>query len=661
MFTIIISEKGGAERREAFDRNEINVGRVQGNDLMLAKGNVSKHHARLLYRDGRFIVTDLKSTNGTYVNGRKITQATIVREGDKIYIGDFVLRLETGQAAAAIAASGAETPTHTPSGRAGPILREVLAAAGPAPSPAPEGAAPEAPTGAAVSPSRPRLAPEAPTGAAPALGPRAPEARSVSHFPLERDPDSESLLEARGPVLRGPAAVRAVPGDGRPRATTAMLGDAATPRRDPTFSPRTETLPRPTPLQTARRAALIALVDRVADAVDVTGLSGSLPIAEAVSQPIDAAIRAQAKAMRDEGEAPESLDLDQLAGDALSEMVGLGPIGPLLEDLEAQEIHVVRPDCVLAVRRGQASLVDPCFTSEASLARAIARLAYAAGEPVRVGEAIVDRRLPGGERMTAVGPPASRGWALTIRRPWRAEGSLDEVLRSGGMSRSMAVFLDACVAARANVLVVGPSSALVSSMVAVLVSAAGVADRIAMVLDCDQIAVAHAYVMPLALGGGASSDVDTLRAATRLRPDRLVIAPLAGALVAAALDAIGEGADGVIAGTRSPSLRHALARLSAQVALTHHGVAIESAREAVAESFDVAVDVARGSDGRLRVLRVAELAGADRGGIVVRDLFVSNAEGTGEAGFVPTGAIPRSAQDFAARGIKLDPALFKRR
>src|SRR4051794_13496300 len=101
MFSIIISEKGGAERRETFDKNEINVGRVQGNDLMLPKGNVSKHHARLLFRDGRFIVTDLKSTNGTYVNGRKIAQATIVREGDKIYIGDFVLRLETNGAQAA--------------------------------------------------------------------------------------------------------------------------------------------------------------------------------------------------------------------------------------------------------------------------------------------------------------------------------------------------------------------------------------------------------------------------------------------------------------------------------------------------------------------------------------------------------------------------------
>src|SRR3977135_2678955 len=111
MFTIVISEKGGAERRQSYDKNEVNVGRVQGNDLMLPKGNVSKHHARLLFRDGRFIVPDLKSTNGTYVNGRKISQATIVREGDKIYVGDFVLRLETGPKSTA-SASGAESTSE---------------------------------------------------------------------------------------------------------------------------------------------------------------------------------------------------------------------------------------------------------------------------------------------------------------------------------------------------------------------------------------------------------------------------------------------------------------------------------------------------------------------------------------------------------------------
>jgi pSer/pThr/pTyr-binding forkhead associated (FHA) protein len=94
VFSIVISEKGGAERREAFQQSELSIGRVQGNDLMLAKGNVSKRHARLVFRDGRFIVTDLNSTNGTYVNRRRINQATIVSQGDRIYIGDFVIRLE---------------------------------------------------------------------------------------------------------------------------------------------------------------------------------------------------------------------------------------------------------------------------------------------------------------------------------------------------------------------------------------------------------------------------------------------------------------------------------------------------------------------------------------------------------------------------------------
>ena len=99
-FAVVVHEKGGSERREVFRSAELSIGRVQGNDLMLPKGNVSKRHARLLFRDGRFIVTDLNSTNGTYVNRRRIAQATIVREGDRIYIGDFVLRVE----------SAAETP-----------------------------------------------------------------------------------------------------------------------------------------------------------------------------------------------------------------------------------------------------------------------------------------------------------------------------------------------------------------------------------------------------------------------------------------------------------------------------------------------------------------------------------------------------------------------
>ena len=113
-FAVIVHEKGGSERRETFQSDELTVGRVQGNELMLPKGNVSKRHARLLYRDGRFIVTDLNSTNGTYVNRRKITQATIVREGDRIYIGDFVLRIEMASPPASDGVSAEHEPARAP-------------------------------------------------------------------------------------------------------------------------------------------------------------------------------------------------------------------------------------------------------------------------------------------------------------------------------------------------------------------------------------------------------------------------------------------------------------------------------------------------------------------------------------------------------------------
>lgn len=94
VFTVVITEKEGDERRVTFAESEVTIGRVPGNDVVLPKGNVSKRHSRIVLKDNRFIVVDLKSTNGTYVNGRKITSPLVVKEGDKIYVGDYVLTLE---------------------------------------------------------------------------------------------------------------------------------------------------------------------------------------------------------------------------------------------------------------------------------------------------------------------------------------------------------------------------------------------------------------------------------------------------------------------------------------------------------------------------------------------------------------------------------------
>jgi pilus assembly protein CpaF len=101
MFQLTINEKGGQATAQSFDKNEITIGRVQGNDVVLPKGNISKRHSRIVLKDGKFIIVDLKSTNGTYVNGKKITAPQVIKATDKIYIGDYTLQLTNGGAGAA--------------------------------------------------------------------------------------------------------------------------------------------------------------------------------------------------------------------------------------------------------------------------------------------------------------------------------------------------------------------------------------------------------------------------------------------------------------------------------------------------------------------------------------------------------------------------------
>jgi pilus assembly protein CpaF len=682
MFTIIISEKGGAERRETFDKNEINVGRVQGNDLMLPKGNVSKHHARLLFRDGRFIVTDLKSTNGTYVNGRKIAQATIVREGDKIYIGDFVLKLDTG-AGAGVADESYHPPAEDQSGRT-PSRNNQPAPIQPAPvHMAAAGGPPPLPPAVAVPPAR-------------------PGDQLVSHYPLERDPDEGSeagataspVADPRVPAAKVPPAPRMpnvaqAPQDARggrlnstallpnrpgaPPPVAQRAADATSPPAAAQSSPRpapapiissapARQLPRETPAQAGRRLALITLVDRVADVVELAPLKQSPVVDEQLSAQLDRAVREQAKAMRDEGEAPEGIDLELLTRDALRELVGLGPVGPLLEDDDVTEIHVLRHDYVLAMRSGAPVLADASFTSEDALYRTIGRLAHQSGAAWRPGEVVVERRMSRGAFMIAIAQPVATGCVLVVRKRRRVESSLEDLVRSGALSRPMATFLESCIMARANVLVAGAGASTVASMLSALASAGPAGDRVAVLGDGEEISVGQAHVVSLVLLDANAHGAETVHAAARLRSDRLIVGSLAGGVAAATIDAIADGAEGVLAGIGAPSIRQALARVTSQIALARPGVDLDAAREAVGESFDVAVEAVRLPDGRLRVLRVAELSGVDAKTISVRDLFTLSAEGAagGDGAFVASGVTPRFVNDFAARGIKLDPGLFKR-
>jgi pilus assembly protein CpaF len=405
------------------------------------------------------------------------------------------------------------------------------------------------------------------------------------------------------------------------------------------------------------------LMGRIADAVDLSPLRANAIVPDALAQQIERAARDQANAMREEGEAPQDIDLDAVMRDAHRELVGLGAIGPLLDDEEVSEIHCVRYDQVFTVRSGNTVNEGAAFSSEEALFRVIARLAHQSGDPWRPGEMVVERRLARAS-LVAIAPPAATSHVLSIRKRRRIEGSLEELVRSSALSRPMAQFLEACVAMRANVLVAGAPGAAAGGVLAALAASGSPGERICVVQDIEEIAVGNAHAVLLSTVDTRQAGEDTVRAAARLRPDRLVVAQLSGGVAAATVDAMAEGSEGVLASIAAPTLRQGLSRLVAQLVLHRPGLSLEAMRDVVGDVFDVAIEVGLLPDGRMRVMRIAELGGSDAKGIVARDIFTfapdANQGGGSEGSFSATGVVPRLATDLATRGMKLVPAIFKR-
>jgi pilus assembly protein CpaF len=153
-----------------------------------------------------------------------------------------------------------------------------------------------------------------------------------------------------------------------------------------------------------------------------------------------------------------------------------------------------------------------------------------------------------------------------------------------------------------------------------------------------------------------------VRLAASLRPDRLFVASLAGDVIPQVVEAIGDGADSVIAGVRGPSLRHALARLAPALSAARTGLDAAGARSWIAASFDVAIEVARLPGGRHRVLRMAELTIGESGELAPRDIFelALDPTGAGEGTFAATGVVPALVADLRARGHRVDDSVYRR-
>ncbi len=497
MFALVITEKGGSQRRMEFDKSEVTIGRVQGNDVILPRGNVSKRHSRIVLKDQRFIVVDLKSTNGTYVNGRKITSPLVVKPGDKVYIGDFILTVEEQ------AAAGGGEAFDSAGGP--PPLRSN-------PPPAPAAPAPAAPAPAAPAPAAPAPAPvaPAPVPAAPAPAPAAP---------------------APAPAAVAPAPV---PSPGAPR-----------PAPSPAYSPPQPSAPAPSPSLGARSqqpatpkfapnapAAAAPMASAPATSA-VPGLSALIGNVFAKSSTLaqgsgsDAGVRQLAQSLVDAAISELASIGAVKAGDsalrdaAIEEAAGFGPLGALMNDSSVVDIIVDGPSKVWVDRGTGLQDAGVAFSSAVAVASVGRRLVGGGEGPVLAG------RAPNGAVVTVILPPLASSTLIEIRRSRPAAGLLGPA--GAVIQRALSTGL--------NVAVVGSSSSVVQACADNL-SGRIVAVGVSAPLSSDTVTY---------LSGDVSSAAKT---ALRLRADHLVIDSVAEVDGVAALSAI-SGGGGSIVGLRA--------------------------------------------------------------------------------------------------------------
>ncbi len=645
MIAIVISEKGGAERRERYEQHEITIGRVKGNDVLLPKGNVSKRHARLIFRDGRYIVTDLKSTNGTYVNHRRITHATLVREGDRIYIGDFVLRIEGGSRISSERPSTIDAPDSSTS-NSGSSYR----------------AAPPLGFGGTLT-SRPEE-------------PQHPDV--VSHFPIEHDPDdSHPSLDVPGPPR--------VPSGFKPTPTTGSTPSVSTP--DPQTSdsfmsargsnPGTLSVPAvssepvsPSQFRSSHPDADVKLREQQQEAVDqlIAALEAkfgiealaAVEIAPPLARKIEEAIEQEIDAMP--SPLPGNLDKQVLHETARAELLELGPIGPLLEDENISHVQVMLRQVQVHRRGRRVRYEGLSFGSEHGVARTLARLCAGAGVKA-AQEGYIEAMLGADRELFAVRPPASPdGHLIIVKRTLRSAASLDSLVRSGAISRGMATLLSHCVMARANILVTGAPERGADQLVDALAAAVPKSHHALWLAEPGR--PLPDGVPKITLEGESAARCAAIAAATKLGSDHLVVPPLAGAELGTLLDAVTRGAQGVIAGATSETLRQAVDRMSADLAATRPGVTPQTAREWIGAAFDLGLEMTQLRDGRRRVVRLVEFRSGQEG-ISMRDIFTfayhrTAAGGSIEGAFYASGTVPRIVEDLAARGMPLDQSIFRR-
>ncbi len=320
---------------------------------------------------------------------------------------------------------------------------------------------------------------------------------------------------------------------------------------------------------------------------------------------------------------------DSLVQSVLHELVGLGPIEPLLEDESVTEIMVNGPAQVYVERFGRLTLTDVCFDDEAHLRRIIERVLAPLGRRADESSPMADARLADGSRVNIILPPLSvHGPILTIRKFAKTPLLVSDLIQLGTLTEPAADFLRGCVEKRLNILVSGGTGSGKTTTLNALSSFIPASERIVTIEDAAELQLQQAHVVTLESrppnleGRGEITIRQLVRNALRMRPDRLLLGEVRGGEALDLLQALNTGHDGSVSTIHANSPRDALSRLETLTLMAGADLPLRAVREQVASAVQLVVQQQRLSNGSRRVTQVSEVAGIDgSGSIALTDIF----------------------------------------
>ncbi|PTL74541.1 CpaF family protein [Rathayibacter caricis DSM 15933] len=360
----------------------------------------------------------------------------------------------------------------------------------------------------------------------------------------------------------------------------------------------------------------------------------------------------------------------RLVAQIADDVLGFGPLQPLLDDPTLTEIMVNGHEQIFVERSGRLTLSGTRFRSEAQLRAVIEKIVTRVGRRIDESSPLVDARLEDGSRVNAVIPPlAVNGSSLTIRKFSRDPLTVSDLVGFGSVTPEMAELLDACVRAHLNIIVSGGTGTGKTTLLNVLSSFIPHGERIITIEDAVELQLQQSHVVRLESrpanieGRGEVSIRELLRNSLRMRPDRIVVGECRGGEALDMLQAMNTGHDGSLSTVHSNSPRDAIARLETLVLMAGMDLPLRAIREQIASAVDVIVQLTRMRDGSRRVTHVTEVQGMEGDVVVLQDAFVFDyagvdASGRIQGGPVATGVRPRFLDRFAELGITVSPRVF---